>query len=82
VGGLGLVHSGITYDSDVFPPVDDNSLGLNVGAGAMGFLSRRAGVRFELRHFRTFEREVNPARGELAPRLSFWRFTAGVVIRR
>jgi opacity protein-like surface antigen len=81
VGGLGLIHSGITY-TGLVDPVDDNSLGLNVGAGAIGFLSPRTGVRFELRHFRTLDRDVNDATGELRTRLSFWRATVGVVIRR
>lgn len=80
VGGLGLMHSGITYL--FFDPVDDNSLGLNIGGGAIGFLSPRTGVRFELRHFRTLEDATNPATGEVSTRLSFWRFTVGVVIRR
>ena len=79
IGGVGLLHSGISYL--VQPPVDDNSFGLNVGGGAIGFLTRRTGVRFELRHFRTFDREVNEPSGELRPRLSFWRATVGVVIR-
>jgi hypothetical protein len=82
VGGLGLMHSGITYDSvSVVPPVTDNSLGLNLGGGAIGFLTPRTGLRFEIRHFRTFERETNAVSGILAPRLSFWRATIGVVIR-
>jgi hypothetical protein len=81
LGGLGLIHSGITYIG-LLDPVDDNSLGLNLGAGAIGFLSPRTGVRFELRHFRTLEREVNEATGEMRTRLSFWRATVGVVIRR
>jgi hypothetical protein len=81
VGGLGLIHSGINYD-EVFPTVDDNSAGLNVGGGAIGFLTPRTGVRLELCHFRTFERDTNVASGEVSPLLSFWRFTAGVVIRR
>jgi hypothetical protein len=80
VGGLGLIHSGVFYD-EVLPTVDDNSLAFNVGGGAIGFLTPRTGVRFELRHFRTFDREVNELRG-LLPRLSFWRMTVGVVIRR
>jgi hypothetical protein len=80
VGGLGLMHSGITYL--FFDPVDDNSLGLNIGGGAIGFLSPRTGIRFELRHFRTLEDATNPANGEVSTRLSFWRFTVGVVVRR
>jgi hypothetical protein len=85
IGGGGLIHSGITYvesaGAPLFPSVDDNSPGFNVGGGAIGFLTPRTGVRFELRHFQTFEREADLA-GEVSARLSFWRFTAGVVIRR
>ena len=78
IGGVGLIHSGIRF---LLPPhVDDNSMGFNVGGGAIGFLSRRTGVRFELRHFRTFEREPSDF-GDVGPRVSFWRFTVGVVIR-
>jgi hypothetical protein len=80
IGGIGLIHSSIAY-TGVFPlPVDDNSMGFNVGGGAIGFLTRRTGVRFELRHFRTFER--GPSEFEdVGPRVSFWRFTVGAVIR-
>jgi hypothetical protein len=81
IGGLGLMHSGITYIPPT-PVVDDNSLGFNVGGGAIGFFTPRTGVRFELRHFRTFEREPNDFFGDVRSRLSFWRFTVGVVIRR
>jgi Outer membrane protein beta-barrel domain len=81
VGGVGLIHSDIDYDG-VFPSVDDNSLGVNLGGGAIGFLTPRTGVRFELRNFRTPEREANPANLDVSARVSFWRFTVGVVIRR
>jgi hypothetical protein len=79
IGGVGLMRSAINY-AILVDPVSDNSMGLNVGAGAIGFLTPRTGVRFELRHYRTFERETSLA-GEMLPRLSFWRFTVGVVIR-
>ena len=78
IGGVGLIHSSIRY---LLPPHDnDNSLGFNVGGGAIGFLTRRTGVRFELRHFRTFEREPSDF-GDVGPRVSFWRFTVGAVVR-
>jgi hypothetical protein len=80
IGGIGLIHTSLDYD-EVFPTVNDNSPGFNVGGGAIGFLTRRTGVRFELRHFRTFEREPSEFE-ELGPRVSFWRFAVGVVIRR
>jgi hypothetical protein len=79
IGGLGLFRTSLNYD-EVFPTVDDNSLGFNVGGGAIGFLTRRTGVRFELRHFRTFAREPSDF-GDVGPRVGFWRFTVGVVIR-
>ena len=81
IGGLGLIHSGITYQAPL-DPVDDNSFGMNIGAGAIGLLSPRTGLRFELRHVRTFGNEINEATGESGARLSFWRASIGVLIRR
>jgi len=81
IGGLGLIHTGITYTA-ILDPVDDNSLGINLGAGAIGLLSPRTGLRFELRHFRTFSRDANETTGERDARLSFWRVTFGVIIKR
>ncbi|HEY1306279.1 MAG TPA: hypothetical protein VGF24_22145 [Vicinamibacterales bacterium] len=82
VSGVGLIHTGITYQSAVVPPVDDNSLGINLGAGALGLVSQRTGLRFELRHYRTFSRGIKAESGEEGARLSFWRVTVGLVIRR
>lgn len=79
IGGLGILRSSIDY-AILLDPVRDTSLAMNVGAGAIGFLTARTGVRFELRHFRAFEREPD-LMGERVPRLSFWRATVGVVIR-
>jgi hypothetical protein len=45
-------------------------------------LSPRTGLRFELRHFRTFSRDAIGTTGERDARLSFWRVTFGVVIKR
>jgi opacity protein-like surface antigen len=80
IGGLGLIHTKLNYD-EVEPSVDDKSLGFTVGGGAIGFLTSRTGVRFELRHFRTFEREPSEF-GDVGARVSFWRFAVGVVVRR
>jgi hypothetical protein len=55
---------------------------MNLGGGAIGFITARTGVRFEIRHFRSLEREENPFTSESASLLSFWRATVGVVIRR
>jgi hypothetical protein len=80
VGGAGLMRSSIPFE--LLPSVNDNSLGFDVGGGAMGFITPRTGIRFELRHFRTFGRQPNEANGEVSARLSFWRASVGVVIRR
>jgi hypothetical protein len=80
VGGLGLIQTSLNYN-EVIATVDDHSLGFTVGGGAIGFLTRRTGVRFELRHFRTFAREPSEFE-QVGSRVSFWRFAVGVVIRR
>lgn len=72
VGGLGLIQARSKDLSGVFP-VDKNLLGINIGAGAIGLLTERTGLRFDLRHLKA----ASGADG----RLSFWRATAGVVLR-
>lgn len=80
VGGLGLVHASAEDFLGVFS-VHDNLLGMSIGGGAIGLVSNRTGVRFEIRQFKSLGREPNPATGSGAARISFWRASAGVVIR-
>jgi hypothetical protein len=83
VGGLGWIHASI--DENFFPEIfgrAQNAVGMNIGGGAVGFISPRTGFRFELRHFRSLERDTNPLTGERGSLLSFWRATVGVVIQR
>jgi len=86
VGGIGWMHASIDESLNLFPEFfgrAQNSIGMNVGGGAVGFLTQRTGVRFEVRQFRSLERDVNPfTTGERTALLSFWRATVGVVIRR
>ena len=90
VGGLGLIR-GSAEDTlrlnescipDQTPGVTcpGNWLGLQLGAGAIGLITDRAGVRFDLRHFRTLSRDVTLL-GERTSKLSFWRATVGVSLR-
>ena len=83
VGGLSWMHLSIEEGVNVFPELFGarNSLALNLGGGAIGFISPRTGVRFEVRQFRSLERGEN-LNGERQSLLSFWRATVGVVIRR
>jgi len=84
VGGLGWMHFSIDEGADVFPELFGarNSLALHLGGGAVGFVSPRTGLRFEVRQFRSLERDQDPLTGETKSRLSFWRATVGVVLRR
>ena len=79
-GGMGVLHAS-AEDSLNIAELDRNLLAFSVGGGAIGFLTQRAGVRFDLRQIRSTSRGINPASGETEPRLGFWRATVGVAIR-
>jgi hypothetical protein len=79
LAGLGLVHSNI-QDQLNFAARNDNSLGLQLGGGAIGFVSNRTALRFDLRHIRTLSRATTIA-AERETKLSFWRASIGVSIR-
>lgn len=80
VSGLGLMHVGI---DDVLGllPIDSNLLCLDVGGGAIGAVTNRVSVRFEVRHFRNLSAENNQVVGFGNTRLNFWRGTVGVFLR-
>lgn len=86
VGGLGWMRASIQEVGD--SGLEDllgrarNSVGVNIGGGAVGFVTPRTGFRFEVRHFRSLERDTDRFTGETQSLLSFWRATVGVVIRR
>ena len=78
LGGLGLVR---TTQSNVLGLAErDTSLGMQLGGGAVGLVTNRFGVRFDLRQTRTLRRDdtILAAR---ETKLSFWRATVGVLIR-
>jgi opacity protein-like surface antigen len=78
LGGIGLVSASL---EDVIGLAEsDKSVGLQVGGGAIGMLSNRVGVRFDLRQTRTLRRETTIL-AERQTKLSFWRATLGVVLR-
>jgi hypothetical protein len=80
LGGLGLMQARSKDLAGVFP-VNEDRLGLSVGAGAIGFVTETTGLRFDVRHLKA----ISGADGLLArpgvSRLSFWRATAGLTIR-
>jgi len=79
VGGLGLAQFSVRDRLGVIEE-DSSETAQQVGGGAIGLISERTGLRFDLRHVRTLRRGESLL-GERIPKLSFWRATVGVVIR-
>jgi hypothetical protein len=80
VAGLGLMHARLSTQAGVLD-TKSNLLGLDVGGGVIGFVSPRAGARFELRHFKNLTDDAAGAVTIGGTKLSFWRVTAGLVLR-
>ena len=80
IGGLGLMQARSDDPASIFP-LDKNFLAVNVGGGAIGLLTPRSGVRFEIRHFKAASGANGPLAREGLSRLSFWRASVGLVLR-
>jgi hypothetical protein len=83
-GGLGLIHAAAIDQSDILP-FNLNMLGMNVGGGAVGFLTDHIGLRFDLRYFQNLtgsadDLEVPVTFGEPV-RLHFWTASVGIVFK-
>jgi opacity protein-like surface antigen len=84
VGGLGLLHARNATAVEALDAdfgIDRNLFGMNVGFGAIGLVSNRAGYRFELRHFRSLSDRQPAASGLGTTALKFWRLSVGVTLR-
>jgi hypothetical protein len=79
-GGIGLLHASAKEAPEVLP-VKTNVLGYNVGGGAIGFLTERTGLRFDLRYFSNLKPsdDFDNAIGRV--QLSYWTASVGVVFR-
>jgi hypothetical protein len=78
--GMGVLHVGVD-DLGSLSTVDRNLVGLSVGGGAIGFLTDRTGLRFDLRYLRSTSTGVESSTLQTVPRLGLWRATIGVAIR-
>ncbi len=78
LAGLGWIT--VTQEDQIRLVDSDESLGLQLGGGAIGFVTDRAALRFDLRNIRTMSRGTDLL-GERASKLSFWRASVGVSIR-
>jgi opacity protein-like surface antigen len=80
VGGLGLIRSSVDSPGGA-PSSAQSDLGVDVGAGVMGFFGDRVGARADVRYFRN----VSGGDGSLLnfdlEDFNFWRATVGVTFR-
>jgi hypothetical protein len=82
-GGMGLLQ---VYHNEPKVPARANLPAYNVGGGAVGFLSDRVGLRFELRYFSTTPHGREPSdeiltNGNERVRVHFWTAAVGVVFK-
>jgi opacity protein-like surface antigen len=80
-GGAGLLQSEVQSDDDLFE-VTNSEFGINLGFGAMGFMTDHVGFRGDLRYYRQLsdpeeDNEFDIDFGDF----DFWRGTAGVTFR-
>jgi opacity protein-like surface antigen len=80
-GGVGLIKTSVDDVGQFFEDVSESDLGLNVGAGIMGFFGDNVGIRGDIRYFRSISDtdfgDFDITLGDL----DFWRGTVGVTFR-
>lgn len=81
-GGFGVLTASKTEVADVFS-TDRNFPAFNIGGGAIGFLSKRTGLRFDFRYYRSLTRADQGPVATTGPfHLRYMTASVGVVLRR
>ena len=80
VGGMGLMHVQSEGRQGAFP-VSRTLPAVDIGGGVTGFLNERVGLSWELRHFRSLGGDTQ-GNTFVPERLSFWRATMAITIRK
>ena len=80
-GGAGLMQQQVEDAESLFD-ISNNEFGINLGAGAMGFMSDHVGLRGDIRYYRALsdpdeDNEFDISLGDF----DFWRGTVGVTFR-
>jgi hypothetical protein len=81
VGGAGLLHANGKSDFSLEDVIQSNVLGMNVGGGAIGPISPRSSLRFDVRYIRNLSSDDSQTFGGGRLKISFWRATAGLAFR-
>jgi opacity protein-like surface antigen len=84
-GGIGLLRSRVDDASGFFEDISNNSLGMNVGGGVMGFFNDHVGLRGDIRYFRSLQDAGDNEGVDLGDvelgKFDFWRGSVGVTFR-
>lgn len=79
-GGFGLMHATVTAD---VLPINVNTVGVNIGGGAIGFLTAHTGLRFDVRYHSTLNRLNDDEVPSIGPvHLRYVTASIGLVFRR
>jgi len=79
-GGLGLIATKVDSASQFFNNASSNDLGMNIGGGVM-VMGAHAGIRGDIRYFRSVTDSNDNAIDLSLSNFRFWRATAGVTFR-
>ncbi len=79
VGGAGVMH--IRLDAVGGLQTLSNLQAMDLGAGVTGFLTKRLGVSWDVRYFRSIDRTREQGASFTSEHLSFWRASMAVAIR-
>jgi hypothetical protein len=80
-GGVGLLRTRADTVRDIYPELNRNLFGFTLGGGAVGFLSPRTGVRWDIRYFRNVSGEQADPLALGSTWISFWRANISLIIR-
>jgi hypothetical protein len=80
-GGFGLMHAEQQTTTPQAFTFSRNYLAYNIGGGAVGFLTDRTGLRFELRYFTIARHPDDPLIAIGPVRLNYWTGSIGVVFK-
>ena len=81
-GGLGVLHASQQPQIANLFPISESFLGYNVGGGAVGFITDRTGLRFDLRYYSSLSRSDQTQTIAFgAVRLRYWTGAVGVVFK-
>jgi opacity protein-like surface antigen len=79
--GAGIMHAKATSVGNAFT-LDENNLGVNVGAGVIGSMRNNIGIRGEFRYFRALQdSEAGDGLDLEFAKLAFWRGSLGITFR-